>query len=371
VASQGATTFSSAIQHLPPVVQDYLDVAIGTLNSAYSQLPEPAQKYLRDAAEISHINTPAGIAGTSLILIATLLSMSSWGRSFWGGGRSPFSTRSAGPPIVSEDDFSYITSRDIEQEPATVYEPSRRPNPAVEEDDVLLLKHRGITYPLKFPAYDIGDGKLYVADLRSAAQRTLGAKNRPIKLMYKGKLLKDDKKLCRDYGLKDKSEIFCTVGDQEIVGSEEDDVSESGTIGSKDSKKKRKGKKKSGKTKKSKKDANPVSPTISSTGGSRTETPVNSGSQAMIKLQELSTKLHRELLPECVKYTASPPVDAKKRDFDHKRLSETLLAQILLKADGVEVDGDPDARQFRKDLVKQTQDILRGLDAAAGVESQG
>ncbi|KAK7229495.1 hypothetical protein V2G26_001665 [Clonostachys chloroleuca] len=82
------------------------------------------------------------------------------------------------------------------------------------EDDVLLVKHKGITYPLYFPAYSIGDDKLAVTDLKARLgiiMELTESQVRNITLLYKGKQLYHLENPVREYGVKNRNEVLSFI----------------------------------------------------------------------------------------------------------------------------------------------------------------
>ncbi|KAL8842343.1 MAG: hypothetical protein Q9176_002732 [Flavoplaca citrina] len=352
--------------------------------------------------------------------------MSSWGR-FWppGGRYSPFAaTPTQAPPTVTEADYHYLGPEDID--PPTQHRndgynfPAPAPHRITRTDsntpDILVLKHRSTTYPLHFPAYAIADGDITVGEVRRlAARETKTEDPYRIKLLYKGKILRDDALPCREEGLKQNSEIICVVREasslpshqQSSSSASEDEMIENGITGPRvdvdgairddrpRDRPRRKGhrggrKKKTSSSTSTPKDSStylaPEMPysTNSGTHHDRNHSPARRDQSPFPPrptpspappaqkpppkltnretLEALASRFHTEFVPQCISFTAHPPTDPKARDFEYKKLTETILAQIILKLDAVETEGDEGLRAKRKELVRETQNMLSTLD---------
>lgn len=322
------------------------------------------------------------------------------------GGLSPYNSSlgdgRGGIPEVTDEDYSYITSEDLEgtgthdmdggrygsRAPPGHSSRSGGGGPAlvIDDDDILLIKHKGVTYPEHFPAYSIGDGKLLVGDVRERVQMIMklsDRRTRKIKLLYKGRQLKPDHEAVTAFNVKNNSEIMVVLpepaGDDSssdseevvVVGCEGDEGRSGGA--KKKSRKRKSGKKKGGRSASSspREDTLEV-PSGSGAGASRPQSPASgvSGASAaaaapggpLEKLNAISSHFTTKLLPICVQFTASPPSDPKKRTDEHRKISETIMQQVLLKLDEVETNGEEEARARRKELVRTVQDVLKGLD---------
>ncbi|KAI9773966.1 MAG: hypothetical protein M1839_001978 [Geoglossum umbratile] len=213
-------------------------------------------------------------------------------------------------------------------------------------------------------ASSIGDGGLKIGELRQEAARAIEV-NDPsrVRLLYKGKNLKDDSRTCLEEGLRTGAELMCMAseiagGSSETPGGEgsetEGEDGEAQADGDQPKKKKNRNRKK-----KNKKPAANAPSIPSSNQASIVSTPKT----ALDKLNDISSHFHTKLLPLCVLFSSDPPADPVKREFEHRKLTETIFSDVMLMLDAVETEGDPEARQRRKDLVKETQGVLSGLDA--------
>jgi hypothetical protein len=81
------------------------------------------------------------------------------------------------------------------------------------------------------------------------------------------------------------------------------------------------------------------------------------------KVNALSSTFHTQWLTKCMQFIMNPPSDLKTRGLEYAKLSESVMAQIVLKADNLEMEGDADARASRKQLLNEANEVLKRLDA--------
>lgn len=316
-----------------PSLQPYVQTTL-------SRLANPLGELTTTLATHTGLTPPAALA-TLLCALALPLAMWSYMKK---PALSPFASMNKGTPDVTDEDYSYITSQDLEN------------HKGPPEDDVLLLRHKDRTEEARFPAYSIGDGKLKVYDIRDRVALMLDIDPVGIRLFYKGRQLKEPGALARDYGVKNMSEILAMVrrpadglnSDEEIVV--EDGSSRGSSMGDKPKKKKGKGRK-------------PKKKAPAADGAGPSDPAFPEREDKLDKLDEIAAH-YGTIEGRCMEFTREPPNDAQKREDEHRALSETILHHVILKLDGVEPDGDEVVRARRKGLVKEMQGVLGALDAA-------
>jgi hypothetical protein len=328
--------------------------------------------------------SPATLAVTLLTFAIVILAMTSRyslrSSAVYGGATSS-------PPEVGDDDYTYLTLDDD------------------LEPDVINLRHRGTSYTLQFPAYAIGDGILTIGDVRRETAQQLGIiYTRPVKLLYKGRLLRDDTMRARDAGLKQHSEIMCVVSDPmrapipaPDISSENSDKDVSQHYDSIDEGPQPQGVRSRRGTNAKDRAAHSPGPNpwerfpepvhhdqtqsqsaklappsidtgLPSPGISLSPCPspnLSASKTPREKLDMLTNYFRTTLEPLCDEYITNPPADIKTRESKHKKLSETTMVQVILKADEIELDGDEIARQQRKALIVEVQMVLKEMDEAA------
>lgn len=399
IAGHIANFTISLVQQLPSSVQTGIDSASQYIHSTTGI--DPAIFYSSAAAAVLLLGAiPTAYAKSAAKSNKNgntkKMSRHGWSYNQPRGPLSPFGStlgdaRGEVPP-VTEEDYSYITTEDLRNHemndrysrapPASSSHNTRSnagPSLVIDDDDILLIKNKGVTYPEHFPAYSIGDGKLLVGDVRERVQMIMklsDRRTRKIKLLYKGRQLKDDDEPVCTYNVKNNSEILVVLPDENVDDDSSSDSDgevvvvgrEDGDRSKKSKNKKRKGKKKGRNNSSSPRDSNLDVPNGGAGSGSRAPSPAGANasgaapSAAVEKLNAINTHFTTKLLPLCVQFTASPPSDPKKREDEHRRLSETIMQQVLLKLDEVETNGEEEARARRKELVTVVQDVLKGLD---------
>lgn len=469
-SATAAPYLEESLRYLPDVVrqsllslQSYLNKTaasaphtsslVSTIGGLVVSLPRSAcLRYLPFLAA-----SPVAFAATLLaVLLALIAIMAGWRQwpSMLSGIASPLAGlgRIVGPQ-VREGDFEYVTPEEIrsstEQRPR---DPRYSPNqqyPNVEEDvgpDVIVLKSRDVFYPLQFQPYAIADGVLTIGALRRAAGHALAIDRlRGVKLLYKGRLLKDDNVTARSVNLKQRSEVLCVITDTYGMPDSASESSESDTArrlaicpipqeeeqeGQENSKAAPAGKRRSTKNRnRRRKRQQPAQPqpdaTTSTPGNQQPSTnkfpamaghspklssppntrqppssrpsnnktsskapptgnqPANDRTKASSRpipkipspspiinalkpskenLEILEGYFESTIVPLCVNYIRDPPTNANDQTKEYRLINETVMTQVMLKADNIEIDGDANLRQQRKALIMRVQSLLKRVD---------
>ncbi|KAK4198886.1 hypothetical protein QBC40DRAFT_298020 [Triangularia verruculosa] len=437
-ATNLANNITAVLQKLPPSLQAYLDTTVDRLSGA-----------------TDFVQSSTGLSPTTLYTIATVVLLGAIPAVAAGSKKngimrrygfssrpsiSPFGSTlgHGGVPNVTDEDFSYITSEDLQDHgvgvPSRSYAPqtqyydlysSSAPSQAYlrnrPEDDVMLVKYQGITYPEHFPAYCIGDGKLLVSDVRERVRMIMDLTDRQakrVKLYYKGRRLRDSDAPVRDYGVKNNSEVLMVLDDSGQASSEDsnEELVVVGRDRHDDRRVIRNGRERthrygppSGSPRISRREGfGERSPrdTASSFASSldipvedgrsyrraksrvRTQSPAGSAFSTasapsiptpapppvgkpggpIQRLNNIALHFETALLPLCVDFMARAPADAGEREKEHRKISETIMQQVILKLDEVDTSTEDGARARRKELIKYIQDVLKLVD---DVKSKG
>ncbi|KAB8078543.1 BAG domain-containing protein [Aspergillus leporis] len=379
-----------AKNNIPTSLNTIQDKFVSTLLSAEVPLPlrslTPPQHWISEHPFTADKSTLV----LTLLACAIAVAIMSWRAPFSNiFRRSPQYSTISNTPQVSESDYSYITPNGIVDAPTGAYGGQDDAEP-----DTLVLRHKRVAHELHFPAYAINDGALSVGQLRRRAAEAMKTPDpKRIKLLYKGKLLDDDSLSCRAEGLKQQSEVMCVVSEVqpgESTPSEGSDAEDKTSDSARPDEAPRKRNRTRNKNKKKNKnknkrsddgvaDPNTLHPpadqqrpsSASNPSGMPASSPnLNAFPTSPEKIQALSTYLRSVLLPLCEAFYAKPPAEVKSREFEHAKLSEMILTQVLIKADGIETDGNPDTRLARRALIKEAQDALDNLDQVKKAEAE-
>ncbi|PHH80707.1 hypothetical protein CDD82_1562 [Ophiocordyceps australis] len=287
----------------------------------------------------------------------------------------PFSSFSSSHvPSVTDDDFSYITPQEIDDSfsiPIQDRHVARaQPSSLQSQDkDFVLIKSRGVTYPATFPPQSIANGQVKVADVQHRFGLMTDLSNQVacrVKFIYKGKTLKDLSAPVCEYGVHNGSEFMAIVPNVSSDSSASEEMVIVRDRPKNETKKKRSRKRQTGKKAAGGDGDSTTSSTLESNTAAEPHmsAPSGAGSNQLNRIDELSHEFTTKWLPLCNQYISSPPTEPKVREDEHRKLSETLMQNVLLKLDEVQTDGIDEVRRRRKDLVRRIQDVLRDLDAA-------
>ncbi len=403
---------------------DTLQSLTSLIEPLLQQLPLEVHSHLTTALtkySTASYTTVAALLLSFIFLLYRFL-MSSYGSyATYGSGRnggSPYTSHIVDPYARNlSSQFEYIDAdhgilQDTQRPSMTKSYNNEYDNP--DTPDVILVRYMASLIPVEFPAYSISEEKAYVGQLREAVARALSTDPRRVRLVYKKKDLKHDSYPLRKYNMKQNSEVAAIKTEAILDYSDRESPSSSDQESSVVSQNPRRRPRALSSVRDRSSDQiptqkTPTSSTFLSPNGhissgtaserqsrgslrpeaddrnyrrepSRTRgtsphpapssTPAPSAripadpNSPLGKLQALSDAFHEKWLPLCRKFISNPPSNDHDREKEHRKLSESIMLHILLKADAIEVD-NPEARAIRKSLVNETNDVMKKLDAVA------
>ncbi|EXJ89033.1 hypothetical protein A1O3_02097 [Capronia epimyces CBS 606.96] len=278
--------------------------------------------------------------------------------------------------------------------------------------DVIRVRYMATLLPVEFPPYSISEGKAFVSQLRNAVAQWLQTDPRRVRLVYKKRDLKHDSWPLRKYDLKQNSEVAAIKTESVLDYSDRESHSSSGednVAPSNQNPRRRPRALSSIRHRSNDQIPSPRTPTTSqflspnghipsgtaserqSRGSLRPESddrsyrrepsrtrgtsphPTPSSTPApsirtadpntpLGKLQTLSDVFHEDWLPLCRRFVSNPPSDLAAREKEHRKLSESVMQHVILKADAIDVD-DSETRAFRKKLVNEVYETMKSIDA--------
>ena len=411
MASSSLQTWSSDLQ------QNLYSLAQPILKHLPADFHDNLNLLLTDYSTASY-TTVAALLLSFIYLLARYLMSSYGGYVAYGGSRSggsPYTSNVADPYARNlSSHFEYIDAdhdmlQDAHRQPVSRLHDSQ-PIEDPDEPDMILVRYMASMIPVQFPAYSISEEKAFVGQLREAVARYLQTDSRRVRLVYKKRDLKHDSYPLRRYNMKQNSEVaaiktegLLDYSDRESHSSSGEDIPEqnprrrprapssvrhrsednvpqhkpsasstflhpnghmpSGTASERPSRNSLRPEPDDRSIRREPSRTRGVSPhPAPSSTPIPTSVPRADPHTPMGKLQTLSDTFRDEWLPLCRKFMASPPLATQDREKEHRRLSESVMTHIILKADAIEVD-TTEARGFRKGLLREVNDAMKKIDA--------
>ncbi|KAA8914562.1 BAG domain-containing protein [Sphaerosporella brunnea] len=202
-------------------------------------------------------------------------------------------------------------------------------------EDVLTIKHGSNEYLFKYPVNTIASHVLTVGHLREKCAEVTGVDPKRLSLICAGRKLNDDEATLQSIGIEHGGKILA-MGSNAPPPNKPTRNSDAAAAAS---------------------SSTPPPAATPSPQPQKPKPPVGPAE----KIETVRGHVISTLLPLVHDFIAGKG-DENKRDDMHRRLTETIMAEVL-KLDGVETD-DPAIRARRKEVVKEVQGLLDALDKA-------